>query len=142
MALDVQIRKRGINLTDLEEKRIERHIDGLAKRIDKFPDPRLELSLEEHQSPPRVTADLRIALGTSGGHLVSHEEAVTADVAVKAAAEDIKRQLEKRLATMRGEASYGVPSRRLPDELRPNPPNADRVDLDVDVEGVEALDES
>ncbi len=141
MALEVQVRKRGIELSDLEQKRIDRQIEGLAKRVEKFPDPRLELAIEEHKSPPRVTADLRIALGTTGGHLVSHEEASTADAAVKAASEDIKRQLEKRLASMRGEDSYGVPSRRLPDELRPNPPSGNSADVVEDEDLEEELDE-
>jgi len=136
MALEVQLHKRGITFDDLEEKRINRQIDGLAKRLAKFSDPRLELAIEEHQSPPRVSVDLRVALGTLGGHLVSHEEGATPDAAVKAAADDIKRQLEKRLSQMRGEPSYGVPSRKFPDEMRPNPPGQldDDEDTDVDFE--------
>jgi hypothetical protein len=37
---------------------------------------------------------------------------------------DIERQLERRHAQQRGEHSFGVPSRRLPRELRPHPPAA------------------
>jgi ribosome-associated translation inhibitor RaiA len=123
MTLEVQLHKRGITFTDLEEKRINRQIDGLAKRLEKFPDPRLELAIENHKSPTRVSVDMRVALGPLGGHIVSHQEGATADSTVKAASDDVKRQLEKRLAQMRGEPSYGVPSRRFPEDMRPNPPD-------------------
>jgi hypothetical protein len=45
--------------------------------------------------------------------------AETADRAVHLAVRDVERQLERRHATQRGEPTYGVPSRRLPAELRP-----------------------
>ena len=121
MPMEVQLHKRGITLTRLEEERIQRHTKSLEKRIEKFPDPRLELAIED-QAPPRgVRVDLRLALGPLGGHLISHQEGQAADVAVKAAINDVKRQLERRLSNQRGESSYGVPSRRFPSELRPNP---------------------
>jgi hypothetical protein len=39
---------------------------------------------------------------------------------VHLAIEDLERQLERRLAGQRGEPTYGVPSRRLPKQLRPS----------------------
>src|SRR5680860_1279724 len=93
--MEVQLHKRGITLTRLEEERIQRHTKSLEKRIEKFPDPRLELAIED-QAPHRgVRVDLRLALGPLGGHLISHQEGQGADVAVKAAINDVKRQLER-----------------------------------------------
>ena len=121
MPMEVQLHKRGITLTRLEEERIQRHTRSLEKRVEKFPNPRLELAIED-QAPHRgVRVDLRLALGPLGGHLISHQEGQGADVAVKAAINDVKRQLERRLSNQRGESSYGVPSRRLPSDLRPSP---------------------
>ncbi len=119
MALNVAYRMRGLTLSRLEEERIERQITSLERRIKNFPEPRLELDFNQQESPPVVRVGLRLVLGPAGQHLVSHEEGPSADVATKAAFDDVKRQLEKRLASQRGEASFGVPSRRLPTELRP-----------------------
>jgi ribosome-associated translation inhibitor RaiA len=122
MPMEVQLHHRGVSLTPLEEERIQRHLASLERRVAKFPDPRLELAIENQSAPRGVGVDLRLALGPLGGHLVSHQEGPAADVAVKAAVDDVKRQLERRLANQRGESTYGVPSRRLPADLRPNPP--------------------
>lgn len=119
MALNTEFRMRGLTLTSLEEERIDRQVRSLEKRIANFPDPRLEIAFDEQSNPRIVKVDLRLALGPLGGHLVSHQEGPSADVASKAAFNDVKRQLERRLANQRGEASYGVPSRRLPAEQRP-----------------------
>lgn len=128
MALNTEYRMRGVTLTRLEEERIGRQVQSLEKRIANFPDPRLELAFDEQQNPRVVKIDLRLALGPLGGHLVSHQEGPSADVASKAAFGDIKRQLERRLANQRGEASYGVPSRRLPADQRPAGQTEDNVD--------------
>jgi ribosome-associated translation inhibitor RaiA len=130
MPMEVELHKRGISLTRLEEERIQRHMKSLEKRVEKFPDPRLELAIEDQASPRGVRVDLRLALGPLGGHLISHQEGPGADVAVKAAVDDVKRQLERRLANQRGESTYGVPSRRFPSELRPNPMDAAELDED------------
>jgi len=135
MPMAVELHKRGISLTPLEEARIQRHMKSLEKRVEKFPDPRLELAIEDQAAPRGVRVDLRLALGPLGGHLVSHQEGQGADVAVKAAVNDVKRQLERRLSNQRGESSYGVPSRRLPSDQRPNPleraePDEDEFDED------------
>ena len=138
MPMEVELHKRGISLTRLEEERIDRHMKSLEKRVEKFPDPRLELAIEDQASPRGVRVDLRLALGPLGGHLVSHQEGPGADVAVKAAVDDVKRQLERRLSNQRGEPTYGVPSRRLPSDLRPNP--ADGVNLEEEEEFEDYLD--
>lgn len=119
MALNTEFRMRGLTLSRLEEERIQRQVKSLEKRIEQFPDPRLEIAFDEQMSPHLVKVDMRLALGPLGGHIVSHQEGPSADTATKAAFADLKRQLERRLANQRGEASYGVPSRRLPAELRP-----------------------
>jgi ribosome-associated translation inhibitor RaiA len=144
LALEIEIHARGYEVSDLEEKRIQRQLDSLGKRLAKFPGPRLELALDSQPQRRRMRVDLRVALGPHAGHLVSHQEAETADLAVKLAADDIKRQLERRLSGMRGESSYGVPSRRLPADLRPNPVNgmiASEEELDEDELEDESLDE-
>lgn len=121
MPLEIEVHRRGVSLTRLEEERIERHLRSLERRVDKFPNPRLELAIEDQATPRGVRVDLRLALGPLGGHLVSHQEGPSSDVAVKAAVDDAKRQLERRLSNQRGESTYGVPSRRLPADQRPNP---------------------
>lgn len=58
-------------------------------------------------------------LSPLGSHLISHQGAETVDRAVRIAVEDVERQLEREHAMQRGEPSFGVPSRRLPSNLRP-----------------------
>ena len=72
----------------------------------------------------RVTADLRVQLGPLAAHLISHQAAESADLAARLAVEDVERQLERRLAKQRGQPTYSVPSRRLPEALRPHPPES------------------
>jgi len=48
----------------------------------------------------------------------------TPDHAVKLACDDVKKQLEKTVAELRGADTYGTPSRRNPEHLRP----ANRID--------------
>jgi len=120
MALNTEYRMRGLTLSELEEERIQRQVKSLEKRIEQFRDPRLEIAFDEQLNPRLVKVDVRLALGPLGGHLVSHQEGPSADTASKAAFTDLKRQLERKLANQRGEASYGVPSRRLPEDLRPS----------------------
>lgn len=88
------------------------------------PEPKAVLVLTKHSAQRRVEADLRVQVGPLGSHLVSHQAAQTPDQAVHLAVTDIERQLDRQLATMRGDPSFGVPSRRLPKHLRPNPPEA------------------
>jgi hypothetical protein len=48
---------------------------------------------------------------------------------------DVERQLERRLATQRGEPTYGVPSRREPAQLRPHPPSRPGARADAEAKG-------
>ena len=57
---------------------------------------------------------------------VENRAAETADRAAFLAVKDMERQMERELSAMRGEHTYGVPSRRLPEELRPNPPGDEK----------------
>ncbi len=132
MALNTEYRMRGLTLSRLEEERIERQVKSLEKRIEQFPDPRLEIAFDEQATPHLVKVDMRLALGPLGGHLVSHQEGPSADTATKAAFSDLKRQLERRLANQRGEATFGVPSRRLPADLRPAGQEANDEEFDED----------
>lgn len=122
MTLNSQLHHRNCPLSPDQEARITRQLEDLGHRLDRFPEPMADLRLELHREQRRVTADLRLQLGPSGQHLVSHQAAETADQAALLATTDIERQLERELSAMRREHTYGVPSRRLPGELRPNPP--------------------
>lgn len=124
MALETKLDVHNLVLSNDEDRRIRQHLAGLERRLIHRPDPTAVLQLEEHTARRQVQADLRVRLGPLGPQLISHQAAPTADHAVRLAVEDIKRQLERRTARQRGEHSYGVPSRRLPAHLRPNPPGA------------------
>ena len=108
--------------TAVEEQRIRHQLAGLAKRLEHHPEPSVTVVLEQFPEQRRVEADLRLQLGPLGAHLVSRKAAETADRAVHLALGAIERQLERRTAAQRGEPSFGVPSRRLPHQLRPHPP--------------------
>ena len=58
-------------------------------------------------------------LGVRGTTLRSTPTSRPADHAVKLACDDIKKQLERAIADLRGEGTFGTPSRRNPDHLRP-----------------------
>ena len=116
MTLMIDLRARHCPLTEDQERRIRHQLDGLAKRVEQFPDPVATLALREQPPQRRITAELRLRLGPHAGHLVSHQEAETPDHAARLAVDDIKRELERRLSMQRGDASFGVPSRRLPEK--------------------------
>jgi ribosome-associated translation inhibitor RaiA len=116
----------------IEEQRIRRQLAGLDKRLVHHPEPSIVLVLDHSPEQRRVEADLRLQLGPLGGHLVSRKAAETADQAVRLAVEAIERQLERRTAGQRGEPTFGVPSRRLPRQLRPNPPGESDVTDEVE----------
>ena len=141
MTLNTEYRMRGLTLSKLEEERIQRQVASFEKRIANFPDPRLELAFDEQTSPKTIKVDMRLALGPLGGHLVSHQEGPSADTATKSAFDDLKKQLERRLANQRGEATYGVPSRRLPADLRPANQENDDDDLETTDETTEESSE-
>lgn len=124
MALEIELQVEGFALDGAEERRIRRQLAGLEKRLAHRPEPRAALVLEHHAGRREVEADLRVKLGPLGSHLISRRAAGTADQAARLAVEDVERQLERQDAAQRGEHTYGVPSRRLPKQLRPNPPTA------------------
>jgi ribosome-associated translation inhibitor RaiA len=121
MPLERIIRVSGLSLTEADERRIQHQLDGLERRLVHHPEPRAVLVFAGHENQRRVQVDLRVELGPLGGHLISHQQAETADRAVRLAIADVERQLERQHAAQRGEPSFGVPSRRLPAELRPSP---------------------
>ncbi len=118
--LGLEIVTRGDKPSELELRRIDRKLTALGKRLRKFPEPKVHLLIEGHVQQRRSNAEFRLQLGPLGPSLISHQAAETADRAVGAAIEDIERQVERHHANQRGEASFGVPSRR-PERPRPVP---------------------
>jgi ribosomal protein L31E len=122
MPLDTHIEVQGFTLTAVEQRRIDHDLAVLARQgLAHRPAPKAVLVLRQHVAQRQVEANLQVQLGPLGAHVVSHQAAETADRAVRLAVADIERQLERRLASQRGEPSYGVPSRREPAALRPHP---------------------
>lgn len=121
MTLNVRIHADGFDLKPEVGERIEHMLDRLDQRIAHFSEPKAVVRLREEGTPKLTAVDLRVELGSHAGELVSHQTAPTADHAMRLALEDVERQLERRLSTQRGEASYGVPSRREPRTERPAP---------------------
>jgi ribosome-associated translation inhibitor RaiA len=100
-------------------KRIQHHLDSLDRRLGKFTNATTTVSVRERATERRYTADIRLAPGVDSVELVSHQSAETPEAASRLAVEDIERQLERFVATLRGESTYGTPSRREPKDLRP-----------------------
>lgn len=119
MAVTPRIVNRANELTEVEQKRIERTLDSVAKRLGKFSKPEIDLTLDKSTVPASIDATLKVVLGVRDTTLRSTETARTADHAVKLAADDVKRQLERVVADLRGADSFGTPSRRNPEHLRP-----------------------
>ncbi len=119
MAVTPTIVNRANALTEVEQKRIDRSLDALGKRLASFNNPSIELTLAPSKQPASVDATLRVVLGVRDTVLRSTETSRTADHAAKLACDDIKKQLEKTVAELRGADTYGSPSRRNPEHLRP-----------------------
>jgi ribosome-associated translation inhibitor RaiA len=119
MAVTPTIVNRAGELTEVEQKRIDRSLEGIGKRLANFTNPSIDLTLASSQQPGSINATLRVVLGVRDTTLRSSETSRTADHAVKLACDDIKRQLEKTVAELRGADTYGTPSRRNPEHLRP-----------------------
>lgn len=122
MAINIVLHHRNLELSPEVENRIRHQMETLGRRVASFPDPLADLRLEHHDLQRRVTADLTLQLGPNARHIVSHQAAETVDRAALLAIDDVERQLERQLASMRNEHTFGVPSRREPEALRPNPP--------------------
>ena len=119
MTLNVQYHAHNFTIDPETEAKFERLFANLEKRLTHFSDPLVVVRIHEEGTPRVTSIDLRVELGSHGSELISHESAPTADHAMRLAIQDIERQLERRLSGQRGEPSFGVPSRRLPKELRP-----------------------
>lgn len=119
MAVSPTIINRSGELTDIEQKRIEHSLDSLAKRLDKFNNAEIDLALDKAKQQGSVDATLKVVLGVRDTILRSAETSRTADHAVKLACDDVKKQLERVVADLRGADSFGTPSRRNPEHLRP-----------------------
>jgi ribosome-associated translation inhibitor RaiA len=100
-------------------KRIQHHLDSLDRRLVKFANAATTVNVRERATERRFTADIRLAPGVDSVELVSHQSAETPEAASRLAVEDIERQLERFVATLRGEPAFGTPSRREPKVLRP-----------------------
>ncbi len=119
MAVTPTIVNRAGALSDVEQKRIDRSLEGIAKRLASFTNPSIDVTISPSKQPASVDASMRVVLGVRDTVLRSTETSRTADHAVKLACDDIKRQLEKTMADLRGADTYGTPSRRNPEHLRP-----------------------
>ncbi|MEZ4531241.1 MAG: HPF/RaiA family ribosome-associated protein [Thermomicrobiales bacterium] len=119
MAVTPTIVNRAGALSDVEQKRIDRSLEGIAKRLASFTNPSIDVTISPSKQPASVDASMRVVLGVRDTVLRSSETSRTADHAVKLACDDIKRQLEKTMADLRGADTYGTPSRRNPEHLRP-----------------------
>ncbi len=122
MTLEAKLDVHGFTLTDEEERRIRHQLGSLERRLSQRPEPTARLALERHVARRQVEVDLRVELGPLGPTLISHQLAEMPDHAVRLAVEDVERQLERHVASQRGESTFGVPSRREPESLRPHAP--------------------
>jgi ribosome-associated translation inhibitor RaiA len=119
MAVSPTIVNRADQLTDVERKRVDRSLESLAKRLENFNNPEIDLTIEKAKQTGSVDATIKVILGVRDTTLRSTETSRTADHAVKLACDDIKKQLERTVSDLRGMDTYGTPSRRNPEHLRP-----------------------
>ena len=117
--MPVELNTPKLQLSPESAKRIQRHIAGLERRLVNFHNPLITITIRDRPTERRHTADVRVQLGVDGVDLVSHNSGETAEQAARLAIEDVQRQLERHVATLRGEPAYGTPSRREPRTLRP-----------------------
>ena len=117
--MPVELNTPKTQLSPDSEKRIRRHVAGLERRLVKFANPLITITIKDRVTERRHTADIRVQLGVDGVELVSHNDGESAEHATRLAIEDVERQLERYMSTLRGEATYGTPSRREPRDLRP-----------------------
>ena len=133
--MPVELNTPKTHLTPDSEKRIQRHIAGLERRLVNFHNPLVTITIRDRPTERRHTADVRVQLGVDGVDLVSHNGGETAEQAVRQAIEDVQRQLERYVSTLRGEPAYGTPSRREPRDLRPGTQPEDLDDTVANGEG-------
>jgi ribosome-associated translation inhibitor RaiA len=121
------------------EKRIQRHIAGLERRLVNFANPLISITIKDRAKERRHTADVRVQLGVDGVELVSHNSGESAEHAARLAIEDVQRQLERYVANLRGEPSYGTPSRREPRDLRPG---TQQIEEEAEIDEESEVDDS
>ena len=132
--LQTSITVHGFEMTEAESRHVEQQLDMLARRLVHRPDPKAVLVLKSYGQRREIEADLRVQLGPLGAHLISRESAETPDRATHLAVKDVERQLERRLATQRGEPTFGVPSRRRTDDpKRSSVPSETSEESELDV---------
>ena len=131
--MPVELHTPKTELSQDSEKRIQRHVAGLERRLVNFPTALISLTVRDRTTERRHTVDLRVNLGVDGDVLVSHQSGESAEHATRLAVEDAQRQLERYIATLRGEAAYGTPSRREPRDLRPGSQVAQEEDLEEEL---------
>jgi len=129
MAPTPRIQVRGFDLNEVEEKLIQRHLGKLQRRLSAHGEPIIQLVMDWHPYQRMVRARMRVQLGHLGQHIVSARAAETANLAVERAVDSIERQFKRKLAVMKGEPSYGVPSRREP-PLQPETAAAEEEELE------------
>jgi ribosome-associated translation inhibitor RaiA len=121
MTLQIELRLRHLALTQREEHRVRHHLASLDRLLARrWPNATAELLISNEPARGRVEVRLQVILGARA--LLSHQAAATADQAARLAVDDVRRQLERYTARRRGEADYGVPSRREPRHRAPAPP--------------------
>ncbi len=140
MAVTPTIVNRTGELTEVEQKRIDHSLEAIGKRLANFSNPSIDLTLANSKEAGSIDATLRVGLGVRDIILRSTDTSRTADHAVKLACDDIKKQLEKAVAELRGADTYGIPSRRIPEHLRPAKQTND-TDEDSELEVDDAFDE-
>jgi hypothetical protein len=114
MTLTITLERHGVPLSTTQEQRVHRHLTALGRRLEHRPEPIAVLAFSGPNGRREIAANLRVQLGPLGPTLTSRQAAETPDRAAHLAIQAIERQLERLVAGQRGEASYGVPSRRRP----------------------------
>lgn len=112
MTLTIDLERHGVPLTTVQEQRVRHHLSALGRRLVHRPEPIAVLAFTGPNGHHEIEARLRLQLGPLGPTLVSSQTAPTPDRAAHLAILAVERQLERLVATQRGEPSYGVPSRR------------------------------
>ncbi len=129
--MPIEIKTPKTTLAPDSEKRVARHLDGLERRLVNFSNAEVDVTIRDRATERRYTADIHLRPGVDSTDLISHQQGETAEQAVRLAVEDIERQLERYISTLRGEAAYGTPSRREPKDLRPDRSTIDEDDYDA-----------
>ena len=112
MTLTITLERHGVPITAAQEQRVRRHLSALGMRLKHRPEPMAIMAFSGPNGQREIVASLRVQLGPLGPTLASSQAALTPDRAARLAIQAVERQLERLVAGQRGEASYGVPSRR------------------------------